>query len=94
VRHRAVRAHSLVDSCVSRTVVRIVSRVSRVPFARVVTRRVYASRVPFARVACLAVRRRVSRVVHVCRAVSMRDNKLFLLINTHVNNGNSSGHIF
>jgi hypothetical protein len=36
----------------------------------------------------------LSRVVHVCRAVSARDNKLFSLINTHVNNVNSSCHIF
>ena len=50
----------------------------RVPFARVVTRRVRAS----------------SRDDHVCRAASARDNKLFSLINTHVNNVNSSGHIF
>ena len=42
-RHRAVRAHSRVDSCVSRTVVRVVLRVSRVPFAHVITRRVRAS---------------------------------------------------
>jgi hypothetical protein len=33
------------------------SRVSRVLFARVVTRRFYASRVPFTRVARLAARR-------------------------------------
>jgi hypothetical protein len=41
---------------------------------------------------------RSSRVVidrfHVCRAASARDNKLFSLINTRVNNVNSSGHIF
>jgi hypothetical protein len=36
----------------------------------------------------------LSRAIHVCRAVSARDNKLFLLIDTHVNNGNSSSHIF
>jgi hypothetical protein len=34
------------------------------------------------------------RVDHVCRAASARDNKLFSLINIHVNNVNSSGHIF
>jgi hypothetical protein len=69
-RHRAVRAHSRVDSCVSRTVVCVVLRVSHVPFARVITRRVRASRVPFARVVCLvacprvvACRSRVSRGV-------------------------------
>jgi hypothetical protein len=59
VRHRAVRVHSRVDSCVTRTVVRVVLRVSRMPFTRVVTRRVRAS----------------SRDDHVCRAVSARDNK-------------------
>jgi hypothetical protein len=32
---------------------------------------------------------RISRVDHVCRAASARDNKLFSLINTHVNNVNS-----
>jgi hypothetical protein len=64
VRYRAVRAHSRVDSCVSRSIVRVVLRVSHVPFARVVTRRVYARRAPFARVACLAAcRSRVSRGV-------------------------------
>jgi hypothetical protein len=37
---------------------------------------------------------RISRVDHVCRAASTRDNKLFLLINTHVNNINLLDHIF
>ena len=36
----------------------------------------------------------ISRIDHVCRAASARDNKLFSLINTHVNNVNSSGRIF
>ena len=36
----------------------------------------------------------ISRVDHVCRAASARDNKLFSLIITHVTNVNSSGHIF
>jgi hypothetical protein len=35
-----------------------------------------------------------SRVDHGCRAGSARDNKLFSLLNTHVNEFNSSGHIF
>jgi hypothetical protein len=62
-------------------------------FARVVTRCLRASRVPFTHVARLAAHRsRVSRVS--CRVASARDNKLFLLINTHVGNVNSSGHIF
>jgi hypothetical protein len=37
---------------------------------------------------------RISRVDHVCRASSVRDNKLFSLINTHVNNTNWPCHIF
>ena len=73
---------------------RVVSRVSRVPFARVVTRRVRASRVPFARVACSPRVRASSYVDHVCRVASTRDNKLFSVTNTHVNNVNLSGHIF
>ena len=59
MRHRAVRAHSCIDSCVSHTVVRVVLRVSCVLFTRVDTRRVRAS----------------SRDDHVCRAASARDNK-------------------
>jgi hypothetical protein len=35
-----------------------------------------------------------SRVVRVCRAVSARDNKLFSLTNTYVNNIDLSDHIF
>jgi predicted alpha/beta hydrolase family esterase len=56
----------------------VVLRVSRVPFTRVVARRVRAS----------------SRDDHVCRMTSARYNKLFSFINTHVSNVNSSGHIF
>jgi hypothetical protein len=37
---------------------------------------------------------RFSRVGHVYRVVSTRDNKLFLLINTYVNNDNLSGQVF
>jgi hypothetical protein len=37
---------------------------------------------------------RISRVDHVCRTTFARDNKLFSLINTRVNNINSSVHIF
>jgi hypothetical protein len=36
----------------------------------------------------------VRALSHVCRAASARDNKLFLLINTYVNNVNLSGCIF
>jgi hypothetical protein len=55
------------------------------------------------RVAVLLRKRRHVSFAHVvahrswvssCRAVSARDNKLFSLINTRVDNGNSSGHIF
>jgi hypothetical protein len=45
-------------------------------------------RVPFARVVA-----RISRVDHVYRATSARDNKLFSLISTHVSNINLSSHI-
>jgi hypothetical protein len=37
---------------------------------------------------------RITRVDHVGRATSTLDNKLFSPTNTHVNNGNSLGHIF
>jgi hypothetical protein len=37
---------------------------------------------------------RVPQCCFVCRAMSTCDNKLFSLINTHVNKVNSSGHIF
>jgi hypothetical protein len=50
-RYRVVRAHSRFDSCVSRTVVRVVLWISRVPFTHIVARRVRAS----------------SRDDHVCR---------------------------
>jgi hypothetical protein len=36
----------------------------------------------------------ISHVDHVGRATSASDNKLFSLIITHVNNVNSSGHMF
>jgi hypothetical protein len=59
--HRAIRDHSSVDSCMSRTAVHVVSRVAvlfsmhrRVPSAHVVVRRSHAS----------------SRVVRVARAPS------------------------
>jgi hypothetical protein len=42
-RHRAVCAHSRVDSCVSHTAVRVVLRMSRVPFTRIVARRARAA---------------------------------------------------
>jgi hypothetical protein len=72
------------------------SRVSRVLFACVVTRRLRASRVPFTRVACLAHASlaRILCVDHMCRVASARDNKLFSLMNTRVDNVNLSSHIF
>jgi hypothetical protein len=47
--------------------------------------------------ALCVVARRVrasSRDDHVCRATSTRDNNLFSLINSHVSNVNSLGHVF
>jgi hypothetical protein len=46
------------------------------------------------RLTCRASLERFSRVDHVCCASYVRDNKLFSLINTHVNNINWSCHIF
>jgi hypothetical protein len=46
---------------------------------------------------CRASGSRVARISHVdlvCRAASTRDNKLFLLMNTHVNNNNLLDHKF
>ena len=54
-----------------------------------VTCAMYTCRLP-----CRTSLARISRVDHVCRVMSARDNKLFSLINTHVNKVNSSGHIF
>jgi hypothetical protein len=70
-RHRVVaRIVSRVIVCCLRVAV-VRSRVSRVLFVRVVTRRLRASRVPFTRVAYLATRRyRVSRVSITCVARS------------------------
>jgi hypothetical protein len=64
-------------------------RCSRVLFAQVVARRLRAG--------CASssfLRAFVPRVWFVCRAMSARDNKLFSIINTHINNVNLSGHIF
>jgi hypothetical protein len=93
---RAVCASSLfVHTFASRAWCACCRVLSRVLFARIVTCRLCVSRVPFTcatrlvtHVAC------ISFVDHVCRATSSRDNKLFSLINTHINNVNSSGHIF
>jgi hypothetical protein len=43
---------------------------------------------------CRALFTRISRVDGTGRTTSARDNKLFLLIITHVNNNNLSGHTF
>jgi hypothetical protein len=49
----------------------------------------YACRSP-----CCASFARISRVDDAGRTTSARNNKLFLLIITHVNNNNLSGHTF
>ena len=62
---------------------------SCVLFARVVAR--------LSRVSCRALLTHVARISYVDHgysAASARDNKWFSIINTHVNNVNSSGHIF
>jgi hypothetical protein len=88
---RAVRTcrHALFARChATRTLSRACSRVIRALFV--------CRRYSFAR-SCRASGSRVariSRVDHVCRAASTRDNKLFLLINTYVNNINLLDHIF
>jgi hypothetical protein len=92
-RHRAVRAHSRVDSCVTIIVVHVVSRVSHVRFARVVTHDV-ACVICTCRLPRRASFARISRVDDAGRTTSARDNKLFSLTNTRVNNVNLSGHIF
>jgi hypothetical protein len=76
-----VAPFSQVACCLRVAIVRSRVRVARA-VVRVVSRAIHA-------LFCT-----VSRVDHVCRAASARDNKLFSRINTHVNNVNSSGHIF
>jgi hypothetical protein len=44
--------------------------------------------------ALLRIVARISRVDDAGRATSARDNKLFSLMNTHVNNVNLAGFIF
>jgi hypothetical protein len=65
-------------------------------FARVVACRSYVLSRAFR--VCRASRRallaRISRVDRVGRAAFARDNKLFSIIITHVNNINLLGHIF
>jgi hypothetical protein len=66
-----------------------VAHCSLTPFARVARVVRTRCRTSFACVAC---------AIYTCRSPChtslARDNKLFLLINTHVNNVNSSHHIF
>jgi hypothetical protein len=50
---------------------------------------IYMCRLP-----CRASLACISCVDHACRTASARNNKLFSLTNTHVNNVNLSGHIF
>jgi hypothetical protein len=54
-----------------------------------VARAIYTCHLP-----CHASSARILRVDHVCRMASARDNKLFSLMNTRVDNLNSSGPIF
>jgi hypothetical protein len=76
-------------ACVARLAARC-SRVSRVSSHVVCMRRVCHLHVSFA-----SPRVRVSsRVDHVCRATYARDNNLFSLVKTHVNNIDSSDRIF
>jgi hypothetical protein len=82
---RLVRALSV--CCLAR-VARVVRTRCHTSFACVACA-IYACRSP-----CRALLARISRVDHVFRATSVPDNKLFSLINIHVNNLNSSGHIF
>jgi hypothetical protein len=83
-RRRAICASG---SCVIRVLSRVIRALSYV--VACVACAIYTCRSP-----CHASLERISRVDHVCRTTSTRDNKLFLLINTHVNNVNSSDHIF
>jgi hypothetical protein len=71
-----------------RRVVRVLFVCCRTSFACVACA-IYTCRLP-----CRASLVCISRVDHVGRAASKRDNKLFSLIITHVNNVNLSGHIF
>ena len=84
-RHRVVHVRSRIDSRVSRAVMRVVSRVAVLLRER--------RHVSFMSVAC-AIRTRCRAPFRRCHAVSARDYKLFSLINTRVDNVNSSSHIF
>ena len=67
----------------------------RVPTGRCFVQCRVSSHVVCVRRVChLHVSLALPRVDHAGRATSARDNKLFSLIITHVNNVNSSGHIF
>jgi hypothetical protein len=86
-----------------RRVVRALFSCCRASFARVTRAVRTRCRTSFACVACAtytcrspcrASFARISRVDDAGRMTSARDNKLFLLTNTHVNNVNLSGHIF
>ena len=76
-------------ACVASLVARC-SRESRMSSHVVCVRRVWHLHVSFA----LPRVRKSSRVDHVCRAASARDNKLFALVSFHVNNVNLLGLIF
>jgi hypothetical protein len=92
VRRRAVRASF---AHVARAVSRASSRVVRE--CCVCRSHALSHAVHVCRASCrvlLAPVARISHVYHVCHVASARDNKLFSLISTHVNNVSLSGHIF
>ena len=89
-RHRAIYAHSRVDSCVSRTVVRVVLRMSRVPFTRVVARRALLqtdkcsdSRVIVLCVGVVAPSMRCSHVMFLWRACCSRKSLRVVYVLVH-----------
>jgi hypothetical protein len=91
-RRRVVRAYS---SCVILVLSRVV-RACRACGSHVSSHDVWcvACATCTCRSPCHASFARISRVDDAGRTTSARDNKLFSLMNTHVNNVNLSGHIF
>ena len=85
---RVVAHRSRAIARCSHVVARIILRVNRAMFARRHQSFARSGRASGSLVA------HIPRVDHVCRTTCVRNNKLFSLINTHVNNVNSSCHIF
>jgi hypothetical protein len=82
--------HSLISCCrASFARVAHAVRTPRHTLFACVARATYSCRSP-----CRASFSRISRVGGTGRMTSARDNKLLLLMNTHVKNVNMSGHIF